>query len=322
MSSYWWIILLFCPMLLGAQNPQLGTIHFNINNGLPSSEVHDLLQDQKGYIWIATDNGLSRFNGYHFQNFGPKSGLLSNAVFSLFSDHEDRIWMSTFGGLYFYDPIRDTIQAYLYNHIIDEYNTVSNSDLVKSFFVDKQETVYSSVSAFGVAIINCDGTHRLLEKVEDYSLFIFQQDHHTLIAPFTPLPNNGAKDFSRTKVSQLLLYRSKETDHSTIILDKDPLIPYSHYQSASTLASDHLLFSMDHNLYLIHQNKVEFIGALPKVILAQTQTEDQAIYLGLSKNQEEGGVAYYPSEDALYENPPLRYLNEYSVTDILEDRKG
>ncbi len=46
---------------------------FDINSGLPHNEVNDIVKDDAGYIWIATDNGLSRFDGYNFINFNHET---------------------------------------------------------------------------------------------------------------------------------------------------------------------------------------------------------------------------------------------------------
>lgn len=40
--------------------------HYNIENGISANNISALLQDQKGFIWIGTDNGLSRFDGNQF----------------------------------------------------------------------------------------------------------------------------------------------------------------------------------------------------------------------------------------------------------------
>ncbi|MCB9289743.1 MAG: hypothetical protein H6560_20735 [Lewinellaceae bacterium] len=47
------------------------------------NEVHCILQDSEGYIWFGTDNGVSRFDGYTFRNFGAREGLKDNVVFEL-----------------------------------------------------------------------------------------------------------------------------------------------------------------------------------------------------------------------------------------------
>ncbi len=46
---------------------------FDLNSGLPHNEVNDIVKDDAGYIWIATDNGLSRFDGYNFINFNHET---------------------------------------------------------------------------------------------------------------------------------------------------------------------------------------------------------------------------------------------------------
>ena len=42
---------------------------YTINDGLPQSFVQEFFQDNKGYLWISTQDGVSRFNGYKFENF-------------------------------------------------------------------------------------------------------------------------------------------------------------------------------------------------------------------------------------------------------------
>lgn len=70
--------------------------HYGVEDGLPSNELHASLQDRQGYLWFATDNGLSRFDGYTFKNFGLNDGLKDLSLFELFEGIDGRIW---FGGL-------------------------------------------------------------------------------------------------------------------------------------------------------------------------------------------------------------------------------
>ena len=45
----------------------------DINAGLPHNEVNDIVKDEAGFIWIATENGISRFDGYNFINFNHQT---------------------------------------------------------------------------------------------------------------------------------------------------------------------------------------------------------------------------------------------------------
>jgi two-component sensor histidine kinase len=67
-----------------------------VKDGLAGSTVYDLCQDKEGFIWFATDAGVSRFDGTHFKNFTLDDGLPSNEILRVFSDTKGRIWMAPF----------------------------------------------------------------------------------------------------------------------------------------------------------------------------------------------------------------------------------
>ena len=76
--------------------------------GLSQGMVFDLLQDQEGFIWAATKNGLNRYDGYSFKVFSNDPynahSLSSNTVVKLFEDSKGRIWVGTEdAGLNIYD---------------------------------------------------------------------------------------------------------------------------------------------------------------------------------------------------------------------------
>lgn len=70
-------------------------VHYDISNGLPSNNVYSTLQDHNGYIWLATDKGAVRFNGYDFRVFTTADGLPANDVYRLQEDSKGRIWVYT-----------------------------------------------------------------------------------------------------------------------------------------------------------------------------------------------------------------------------------
>lgn len=72
--------------------------NYDIRNGLPSNVINDILQDRRGFMWFATQVGVSRFDGYHFTNYGINSGLPGNETECLFEDSKGRIWAGTLGG--------------------------------------------------------------------------------------------------------------------------------------------------------------------------------------------------------------------------------
>ena len=71
----------------------------SIAQGLSQGMVFDLLQDKEGFIWVATKNGLNRYDGYEFRVFTNdtynSSSLSSNTIIKLFEDSKGRIWAGT-----------------------------------------------------------------------------------------------------------------------------------------------------------------------------------------------------------------------------------
>lgn len=75
-------------------------------NGLPQSQVHALLEDSNGYLWIGTEGGgLARFDGREFKIYNTLSGLLSNIIDALHIDKKGNLWILHPRGLTRYDGI-------------------------------------------------------------------------------------------------------------------------------------------------------------------------------------------------------------------------
>jgi signal transduction histidine kinase/ligand-binding sensor domain-containing protein len=74
-------------------------------NGLPQNSVHAILQTRDGYIWLATEGGLVRFDGLKFRVYDAQNtpGLRSNTVRSLLEDRARALWIGTADGLARYD---------------------------------------------------------------------------------------------------------------------------------------------------------------------------------------------------------------------------
>ncbi len=73
-------------------------IQYSVNDGLASSRIFDVMQDSRGYIWFATENGVSRFNGYEFRNFTTADGLPANSTIRVLEDPQGRVWFMSYQG--------------------------------------------------------------------------------------------------------------------------------------------------------------------------------------------------------------------------------
>ncbi|MGL5318416.1 MAG: two-component regulator propeller domain-containing protein [Bacteroidales bacterium] len=101
------IIILSLAIFATAQNQSF----YSSNDGLSNSLINYTLQDHKGYIWIATENGLNKYDGYrftkYFHNETDSCSILNNYVYTLFEDHDQRLWIGTNNGLQTYNRTKD-----------------------------------------------------------------------------------------------------------------------------------------------------------------------------------------------------------------------
>lgn len=139
----------------------------SLAEGLSQSVVNDVIQDQDGYIWLATEDGLNRFDSYEFKVFRHdhqnKHSLHENWVISLLEEPGVGIWVGTVAGLSFYNPEDQTFTNY--STLNNELKTwirsfhYSNNNVVwiatnnGLFYVDRnQDKVLPFVSSKGKKI--------------------------------------------------------------------------------------------------------------------------------------------------------------------------
>ena len=133
----WLVALLFLPPL--ESNAQIAYLpHYTTKNGLPSNNCYYTLQDKKGYIWVATDAGVSRFDGTMFENFSVDDGLPDNQILQLKEDSKGRIWFLSLNGQlsYFYN-------GKVYNPDNDkQLQQLNFNAVIVSFFEDSKGRIW------------------------------------------------------------------------------------------------------------------------------------------------------------------------------------
>jgi hypothetical protein len=97
MKIYFPIFTLAAAMVVNGLNAQsYGSVHYDTKDGLPSATVYDISQDINGFIWFATENGLSRFDGKNFKTFTTKNGLPDNSILKVHGDNTGRVYFTPF----------------------------------------------------------------------------------------------------------------------------------------------------------------------------------------------------------------------------------
>ena len=80
-----------------ARAQQLAGETLDVRHGLSNNEVEEIYQDRAGYLWIATWEGLNRFDGRRFERYGPEHGLPPRVLNAIGEDPGGTLWIGTNG---------------------------------------------------------------------------------------------------------------------------------------------------------------------------------------------------------------------------------
>jgi len=112
------------------------TDNLGVDDGLSQSNVYSIFKDHEGFIWIGTDNGLNRFDGYDcktfFHNPNDSLSISDDKIWMLFEDSQQRFWIGTnIGGLNLFDRKTHTFKSYI--HDDKNENSISNNTVLTIF---------------------------------------------------------------------------------------------------------------------------------------------------------------------------------------------
>ena len=109
------LLLLVCSLGMEAANPLIPDMKFrrlDTRDGLSNSQINDIFQDSKGFIWIATSYGLNRYDGYRFRTFysdvNDTTTLRNNYVNDIWEDYAGRLWLRQGMNFCVFDPKTET----------------------------------------------------------------------------------------------------------------------------------------------------------------------------------------------------------------------
>lgn len=112
---------LLCGVLpaIGSEFDNIRFENSIVNAKLSSRGINHIMQDHKGFMWIATHEGLNCYDGYtmrrYLNNAGDSTSLVHDFVRYVYEDASARIWVCTEGGVCCYDPDSDRFKTYTLN---------------------------------------------------------------------------------------------------------------------------------------------------------------------------------------------------------------
>ncbi|MDY0076524.1 MAG: two-component regulator propeller domain-containing protein [Bacteroidales bacterium] len=162
-------LLVFLSLLLFtkiASTQEYHYDHYTIRDGLVQMQVMTLFQDSKGYLWIGTKLGASRFDGVNFTNYTQQNGLPRSYVHYITEDSLGRILLLTRAGLAIIDD--DGLQAFptsVFDNVVQYFSpvirendsifiyTINNSNQLEAYYFDGENYILKE-SYFSPLILN------------------------------------------------------------------------------------------------------------------------------------------------------------------------
>lgn len=148
---------LYVPLPAISQ-PPVAFKNYTVTHGLSHDVVRDILQDSMGFIWVATQDGLCRFDGYTFKVYKSvyqdSTSLSSNKVIALEEDKNQNIWVATWGGgISVYDRKLDQFRRFRRNAGDTEG---LSSNYIYDLFKDTKGRIWVGTSGRGLDRIDVD----------------------------------------------------------------------------------------------------------------------------------------------------------------------
>ncbi|CAL1518811.1 two-component regulator propeller domain-containing protein [Chitinophaga sp. MM2321] len=108
------IVLVLMVSAASAQTTNYNFYNHSTDNGLLTNDYQKIIHDSYGFIWLASFDGLFRWDGYSIKKYGHQEkdslSLNNNIVYSIFEDSHRRLWVGTIDGLNLYDRSRDVFE--------------------------------------------------------------------------------------------------------------------------------------------------------------------------------------------------------------------
>ncbi|MEO6904278.1 MAG: two-component regulator propeller domain-containing protein [Bacteroidia bacterium] len=307
MKRFYLFAFLFFALTIHCQ-----TLHFEIAalKGLPSSEVYKVFEDSFGFIWLATDAGLCRYDGNLVTTYTVKDGISENVIFKIYEDHKHRIWFSTLSGYFFYYENGKFTQIEASKKAKKDFKTFQ----VASFIVGENDTLYFTGSTF-----------RGLIKVPP------QNNYSQLIHVYLQCKESTRYILSNKKGTEYLIGSGLSAPifkDSTYLLNfLDTLFSVSFrniFTTYNSIAQYHMAITENKKVYIPTRNQIAIVSKgkdieyynFPDDVLQILKDKDGDLWVCTAHR---GGFIF---KGGNLKSKPMRFLDTLSVCSVMIDKEG
>ncbi len=293
-------LALFLSVITG-RTQHLSYQNYNVEDGLASSIVYDIVQDKRSYIWIATEKGVSLYDGYTFQNFTTKDGLANNEIISIQEDSHNRIWFLTHSGKLSYH-----YRSKIYNEDHDSLLRVANvSSRFTAFLEDSRGDIWLGSITDGLVRIRDKEVIRYNNETgfDGDNIFYIWENSDQSVSAF--IGGSRVVDFRGDTFS----YRK---------IDKDFITGFTRLRQGGILypSFDKLILLKD---TLVREYTFDGLQEVfKKGVLWLSEDENENLWFGTLNE----GVFGFIKEEKKPADRIKQYLPDKKVSTVLNDRSG
>lgn len=164
--------------------------YFDVGSGLSNNSVYAILKDSKGFLWLATESGLNRYDGYDFSVYRSVEGdsltLPDNFISDIVEADDYRFWVKTSQGYVLYDGKTDRF----YRDRRAFMKRIGSRGEIAEVYVDRSKK-YTWLCVPG------EGCYVLASETDECRFFSFEKNG---------LPASGVSDIGESKAGILLVY--------------------------------------------------------------------------------------------------------------------
>jgi signal transduction histidine kinase len=281
--------------------PFLSYKHYGEEEGLLCKTVYSCIQDNDGFMWFGTDNGVFRYDGRKFKHFTKEDGITDNEVFMLYQDRYSRIWFLTFNGY---------LSFWKNGKIYNPDNTpflkeAYTGGSIRSYYEDKSGSLWFATERSGFITIKNESVQKIKEtssnslnyNLKNYNLRFIHEDLNGNIWTF--IRNKMYKIFEKNTKDSITLPTT--LNYNYLCHEKNNFTTYF-----CTSLGVHKISDLTISIY-IKKSELPSINKISNIFSIQDT-------FWVCTN---GNGCYQYSKGKLIG----KYLDEYSITCILKDRE-
>ncbi len=286
---------------------------YTTKDGLPGNEVFDMLQDKNGFLWMVTNQGICRFNGYEFIRPVDTSGYTGAETFVPAEDSKGRIWFSRLDwSLWMIE--NDTVSPWEFNHVIKKFK--DKISFIDQITIAQNGTVWISMNPLGFLVVSPDGTYNVLRGSENRNVVITNVDGRITYAI-----QNATDIYAKNLQVKIDILERRESAFSKLHELKSTTTFEDFQLSAWPVGKENILVAHNGQVWIFNQNNL-ISNFTTGFTFAKIKQAPDGVIMVASYKGTKAGLFKYDSLEKFRLGQGQNILENYRVCDVLFDTEG